>query len=227
MDLMARRRMMMNVGEPPDPLQFITYIQTDGTAYINTGRNSANTISAELKVLVPSRTNCVVLGRGTDPGSSYSSGSCLLVECLNVSSDSSYRAAYAHRYRYLGTSNPSIDDSVTNQTPFECKSRQRKGNQEISVLQAGETTWSSRTSTQNDNLGSTGALYLFRTNHTTPLQCPSGTRIYYCKIYSDYNYSTLVFDGVPCTYYGEYGLWDNVSNSFKGNVAGSGAFTGA
>lgn len=212
-------------GDASLPYTVVNYVQTDGTAYINTGKNSANTISAELKVMIPSSTGCAVLGRGVDPGSSSNSGSCILLLC--GTSSSVFRAAYTHRYKYLGAANPSIADSVANQTPFECKSRQRKGAQEISILQQGETTWSSRTSTQNDNLGSTGVMYLFRTNNTTALPCPSGTRVYYCKIYSDYNYSTIVFDGIPVLYNGEYGLWDLVSNSFFGNAAGSGAFTGA
>ena len=42
-----------------------------------------------------------------------------------------------------------------------------------------------------------------------------------------YTIGRLYIDGIPCQYNGEYGIWDRVTNSFFGNAAGSGAFTGA
>ena len=72
-------------------------------------------------------------------------------------------------------------------------------------------------------------MYLFAGNNANTSvvdKCSQASRLYYCKIYSDDSYTTLVFDGVPCYYNGEYGLWDRVSDSFKGNINSSGAFTG-
>lgn len=219
-----QRQLTINqaAGLPYTPLN---YIETDGVAYINPGIKSANSISAKLKVMIPSATKCIVLGRGPDPGSSENAGTCILLMCNTSSSE--YRAGYVHRYRYLNSANPPISSSVTNRTPFECRSSQKTGSQGISVSLDGGDTWTTRTSTQNSNYGSTAVMYLFRSNSNTPDPCPLGTRIYYCQIFNSVNYTNLAFDGIPCIYNGEYGLWDLVSNSFFGNAAGSGAFTGA
>ena len=207
------------------PYTAVSYIETDGTAYIKTGINSANTISADVRVLIPSQTDCFLLGYGPDPGSGQNGSACVLFGFGFV--NSAFRAIYCHKYKYGNANNPSIEDSVTNQTPFKCNSKQKKGGQQISIIEDGDNSWRSRSSTQNENFTETGELYLFRTNDSTPKQCPNGTRIYYCKIYSDYDFATLIFDGVPCYYNGEYGLWDKVSDTFLGNAAGAGAFTGS
>ena len=203
------------------PYTPINYIQTDGTAYIDTGVSGSSPKSSELKVMIPNTTNCVMLGKGNVNTSSQVASMFSLVY-LNGS-----RACFGYRFRYL-TGAPSVSESITNQTPFIVRTQLKAGSQYIGVKEDGDTEWTSLSKTQaTETTGSTN-LYLFRTNYSsTPLPCPSGSRVYYCKIYSDYNLSTLVFDGVPCIYNGEYGLWDKVSDSFFGNASGSGAFTGA
>ena len=209
------------------PYTPIGYIQTDGVAYIDTSVKSRSPIASEVKVMIPSATECVVMGYGKFPTSSSDnpSGSCIFL-FGRTTSDSSYRAAYSRGYRYLSTSNPSIQNSVTNLTPFVCRTRSASGSQGIYVQEYGETTWKSRTSNGSASLSTTGNIYVFRTNHSTPKACPSGTRVYYVQIFSDTSWETLLFDGVPCIYNEQYGLWDKVSNQFFGNAAGSGELTG-
>lgn len=204
-------------GLPYTPL---TYIQTDGTAYIDTGIESTSPKSCELKVLIPSATNCAFLGKGQINTSSQNTGMFVPLAIYNST------AVFGYRFRYSSGA-PSVSDSITNQTPFIARTRLKTGNQWIGVKQDGEESWTSLSKTQGNAPISPANMYLFRTNYTTPWQCPSGSRVYYCRIYGDYDLTTLVFDGIPCIYNGEYGLWDKVTNTFFGNAAGSGAFSGA
>lgn len=98
----------------------------------------------------------------------------------------------------------------------------------MSVKMDGASDYTTVTKTQNTAVNTGRTMYLFGTNTGgNPAVSVSGTRVYYCKIYSDNTYGGLVFDGVPCYYNGEYGLWDKVSGVFFGNAAASGAFTGS
>ena len=196
----------------------VDYIQTDGTAYIDTGIESTSPKSCELKVLVPSVTNCAFLGKGQINTSSQNTGMFVPLAVYNSA------AIFGYRFRYSSGA-PSVSDSITNQTPFIARTRLKAGTQWIGVKQEGDTSWTSLSKTQGNAPISPANIYLFRTNYSTSWQCPSGSRVYYCKIYSDYDLTTLVFDGVPCYYNGEYGLWDNVTNSFFGS-ANSGTFSG-
>ena len=205
-------------GLPYTPL---TYIQTDGTAYIDTGVPGSSPKSSELKVMIPDSTNCVMLGKGNINTSSQVASMFVLLY-MNGS-----RACFGFRYRFLSGA-PNVSTSITNQTPFVVRTQLKAGSQLIGVKEEGDTEWTSLSKTQGTASTGSDNLYLFRDNYSSaPLPCPSGSRVYYCKIYSDYDLTTLVFDGVPCYYNGEYGLWDKVSDSFFGNAAGSGAFTGA
>ena len=218
MDTLLRRRSMMVGGGSPLPYTPVEYIQTDGNAYINTGIYGNDGRSVELKFLPTQATYHVVIGAGNSEGSGmfimlFISGSGL--------------AGFAHYYGYT-TGAPSVVNSITNETPFVAKSAMKKGSQSISVKQDGESSFTTLSKTQNTGISTNKQMYLFATNvnDTAQAKCLNGERIYYCKIYSDSNYTNLAFDGIPCVYNGEYGLWDNVSDSFFGNAAASGAFSG-
>lgn len=205
-------------GLPYTPL---TYIQTDGTAYIDTGIAGTSPISSEVKVVIASVTDCVMLGKGQINTSSQVPS--MLVPLFIRTG----LACFGYRFRYV-TGSPDISTYIANQAPFIARTRLKAGNQWIGVKVNQEDSWTSLSKTQGTAPTGTSNLYLFRTNYSSaPLPCPSGSRVYYCRIYSDYDLTTLVFDGIPCQYNGEYGLWDKVTNSFFGNAAGSGAFTGA
>ena len=207
---------------PYTPLE---YLETDGVAYINTGIRGTPPKSSEIKVMIPtdSTSYCGILCAYTI-ASSYNARNFALLKFRNG------YATFAYYYNYSGgDGTPSISWSITNQKPFIVKTNIRKGAQTISVKQEDSDSWTSLSKSQNGAVSSTYELIIFNgyQNNSYSIPAPSGTRLYYCKIYSDDTYTNLVFDGVPCIYNGEYGLWDRVTDSFFGNAAGTGAFTGA
>ena len=219
MDTLLRRRAMMAGGTPPAPLPYtpVDYIETDGVAYINTGVLGNVPISSEVAMTpVASTANYYFLGCRKDSGATR-----LFVITITPAKNigfSYYSGLYA---------NLSIANSINNRTQMIVRARLRKGSQIISVKQAGESQFSSSQQSINSEVSTGLDMLLFAVNSAgTIVVSPSGARAKYAKIYSDFDFGTLVFDGVACLYNGEYGLWDNVSNTFFGNSAGSGAFTG-
>lgn len=207
-------------GGGPSPILPYTpveYIQTDGAAYINTGIVGVDPRSAEIK--------CVAKQKG-DRILASSSGSENAANYVLLFISSSATAGLAHYYFY-SSGFPSVQDAITNGTPFVARVAMKKRSQSMSVKKEGESSYTTYSRTDNNTISSTRTLYLFGSNTGgTPLVAASGTRVYYCKIYSDDTFGGLVFDGVPCYYNGQYGLWDKVSGTFKGNAAASGAFSG-
>ncbi len=122
---------------------------------------------------------------------------------------------------------PSVSYSIDNDLPFIVKTDLKKGTQNISVKQDNSESWTTVTKSNNNTVSSTYMFCIFGAYRNSQYEnlAPSGTRLYYCKIYDDETYTNLIFDGIPCLYNGEYGLWDLVSDSFKGN-SGSGTFSG-
>ena len=212
---------------PVEPYTRVEYIQTDGVAYINTGILGNHPKGAMLKSLISeggAYFNVLGTGVAGEPSTS-------IFAPLHIAS--SGNAGFAYNYYY--TDGPSLSDSITNGTPFISITNlpQRGGdggesNQYLEIRQAGEGRYTGLTKTSTANVVSDKQMYLFcrNTNNSPTNNMPSGSRIYYCRIYSDPSLKTLVFDGIPALYRGEYGLWDNVTHSFYGNAASSGAFSG-
>lgn len=198
----------------------VDYIQTDGTAFIDTGIFGSDPRSMKMKYMPASATSHIPIGI-------YSGSEDTSLFALYISSGS--LVAICHNYFY-SSGGPNISNSITNQTPFEVKAAYTKGTQTIQVKQEGESSYTTFSKSQNTEIETRQTMYLFAAHKPSDAsaiqRCPSGSRLYSCKIYSDVAYTNLVFDGVPCIYNNEYGLWDKVSNSFFGNAAGSGAFTG-
>lgn len=220
MDALLRRRQMMLAGEtPPAPLPYtpVEYIETDGTAYIDTGINGNDPRSCELKYMVKTLQGQCVLGVGS--GSENTN----LYYLVYV--NSSGYPGFGHRYFYTNSS-----ATVSADSPFDAKCAMKNGSQSMGVKRSGDSSFQTLSKTQSNTITTGKTMYLFAAHNPSddgPWQaCPSGSRIYYCKIYSTNSYSTLVFDGIPCVYNGEYGLWDRVTDTFFGNAAGSGAFSG-
>lgn len=230
MDALLRRRAMIGAGSgptPPLPYTPVEYIETDGTAYIDTGITGVPVKSAEIKILPIGGASQSFLGsRGTTTDGEAKKFQ--MFRMVYYSSDVQYYLGYGYYYTVGSTSSPSITNSVTNGTPFEAKISLKSGTQTQSVKEYGDASFRTHSTTYTKSISSSLTMYLFavNTNGTAGQLAASGTRLYYCKIYSDNNYSTLIFNGVPCYYNGEYGLWDKVSNSFFGAVSGSGTFTG-
>ena len=103
----------------------------------------------------------------------------------------------------------------------------KKGTQHVNIKQENSDSWTTVTKSNNNTVSSTYQFCILGAYRNGGYEdfAPDGTRLYYCKIYSDNTYGGLVFDGVPCYYNGQYGLWDKVSGTFKAN-SGSGTFSG-
>ena len=208
--------------EPVLPYTPIEYVETDGIAYINTGILGNDPRSAEVKFMPTLKAPQVILGttNGVD-------GDAKTYAMLQVSSSGTLH--FSHYYIYTSSS-PSIENSINNATPFVAKVAFKQSSQVLQVKQEGEVSFTSF-SKANENTVTTGnPMYLFanygESEQGATKHCNTGSRLYYCKIYSDNTYTTLVRDFIPCVYQSEYGLWDKVSNSFFGNAAGSGTFSG-
>lgn len=204
------------------PYTPLNYIETDGTAYIDTTIVSLPPKSSEIKVLMGSDTTCGLIGGYTNnSASSKNNRNYALVLYY-----SGKHVGFTHCYNYVPSDGiPSVNYSVTNSVPFVVKSIVAWNNQSISVLQENSPSWTTFSKKQRDTVSTTYSLLILSVHNGHV--APSGTRLYYCKIYSDVSYGTLIFDGIPVLYNGEYGLWDRVTNSFFGNSASTGAFTGA
>ena len=201
------------------PYTPVEYIETDGTAYIDTGIKGNDPRSCELKYM---------------PGSVGTSLQCIL-GCETTSEDtnlyvlayisSSSRIGFGHRYFYTDASL-----SITAGVFFEARTKMKNSSQQISIKRDGDSNFTSLSKTQSSTLTTGANMFIFAGHNPSTdaavHKCPSGSRLYYCKIYSDNSFTTLVFDGIPCYYNGEFGLWDRVSDSFKGNANSTGAFTG-
>ena len=208
-------------GLPYTPLE---YIQTDGVAYIDSGVVGKGPRAFRLKVkLNDTLTNSeVIVGCGNTDGatSTFAAGS----------RGSSYPGKIGLGYYYFY--NSSMADVPSSQ-PFEIRCVLRYGENYIAVKGLNDASFTKYTKTQNRNISTNRNMYIFASNNNNSpaRKMANGERIYYVKIYSSIDTQTdtyygLLFDGVPALYNGEYGLWDTVSNSFFGNVAGSGAFSG-
>lgn len=212
------------VLEQGNPLPYtpVAYIQTDGTAYINTGIKGNAPGSAEIKMTPVSAGNfCYHLGcrAGTARFAPFTQWN---------ASGQSYDNNLAISYNSSDSQGLSISSSLTNHTPLLAKTILKSGLQKLSASQNNGTSWVDFSEANAASATTSLNMFLGACNNDGSANriAPSGTRYHYVKIYSDDSFTTLVFDGVPCKYNNEYGLWDKVSNTFFGNAAGSGAFSG-
>ena len=207
-------------GGNPLPYTPLEYIQTDGTAYINSGVVAKATMSFDLKVKMNSSISSaeVFVGVGSTDGASGT------LNGLYRSSANSSKIGYGYYYFYSGILTPT---SFTN--PFEVSTRLLKGSCVMGIKESGSSSYTSTSNNRTNTVSSSSPLFIFATNvsGSPSMKASSGSRIYYIRIISGGSLPNLAFDGVPALYNGEYGLWDRVSNTFFGNAAGSGSFTGA
>ena len=218
MDALLRRRELLAGNEPV--LSRVDYIETDGVAYIDTGIKGNAPMSVKLFNVVP-----VIKSSGNSYicGSRKDSGNTRFVFCVITDTK---MAGYGYDSGIYG-SQISVADSVDNHTPMQVQTSLKATEQRIYVKQAGESSYTNYSSTVSSDINTDRNLHVFGLNNQgTPSPAAAGTRIGYIKIYSDSTFSNIIFDAFACVYNGEYGMWDNVSNTFFGNAAGSGAFTG-
>lgn len=213
-----QRQLTINqaAGLPYTPLE---YIEADGIAYIDSGIKGNAPMSVTGKMLpVLASSNAYFMGCRKDSGNTR-------FIFLFISTSKYAGFGYANG-AYASAVN--VATSVDNKTPMEFHTILRSGTNRVGVKQQGESSFTDYTRSINSTITTNTNIHILGyNNHGTPVPAPSGMRCYGVKLYSSNNYTNLVFDGIPVLYNGEYGLWDKVSNSFFGNAAGSGAFTGA
>ena len=206
-------------GGNPLPYTPVEYIETDGVAYINSGVVAKATMSFDLKVKMNSSISSseIFVGVGNTDGNTGT------LNGLWHSSANQSKIGYGYNYLYSGILTPT---AFTN--PFEVSTRLLKGACVMGIKESGSSSYTSNSTNRSSTVSSSSALFIFATNSSgsAAYKASSGSRIYYIRIISGGSLPNLAFDGVPALYNGAYGLWDNVTNSFFGNNASSGAFSG-
>lgn len=226
MDALLRRRAMFAAGgspTPPTPTPtFVDYIETDGTAYIDTGilGNIPKSFEISLKPVLPSSGNTYILATRKDSGNTrffpllFNANGC---------------AGYAYAGNIYNSSSSGIDCSsyIQSNTTIIVRVSLTNGSQYFGVKPSGGT-YTTRHNTLSSSINTERSLFLFGFNayDGSVSVCESGTQINYVKIFGNADYTGLVFDGSACVHNGEFGMWDSISDSFFGNAAGSGAFSG-
>ena len=207
-------------GGSPLPYTPLEYIETDGTAYINSGVIAKEPMIFDLKIkLNASAPNGeIYVGVGNVDGNANT------LNGLWRSSTYPGRIGYGYYYLYSSILTPSSLDN-----PICVSTCLRSGTCNMGYKVEGGTSYTSATKSITRAVVTSLPLYIFATNlgGSVAGRATSGTRIYYIKICCGSSFPMVAFDGIPVLYNGEYGLWDRVTNSFFGNAAGSGSFTGA
>lgn len=222
--LLIRRRAMMQAAAAPPADGQLEWLETDGVAYINTGYNGRQPRSVKLKTFIPtslSSSGCLIGCEGND--SEPDSNKYIPVRiALNP-----FRACFAYNYYYTGGS-VDISQLVADGKIIDIYCQLKTGSQILGVKEDGAGSYSTFSKTGSVNIQSTYTMYVFACNrvNTATYHCGPGTRIMELTIYSDFNMTTKLAEYKPWRLNGEVGLMDILTNTFKGNAAGSGAFTG-
>lgn len=205
---------------PPTPTPtFVDYIQTDGVAYINTGikGNAPMSMKSRMVPVDPASGSTYICGCRKDTGNTRFS---LVVVASGKTAGPAYGSG-------IYTSDIDVSDSVDNGTIMVVQTILAAGDQKFYVKQDGESSYTSKSHSVAGTITTDTDLYLFAlNNHGTTSVCAAGTKVNTLKLYNDKTWTNLILDLESCYYNGEYGMWDHVSDTFFGNAAGSGAFTG-
>lgn len=205
-------------GGSPLPYTPLEYIQTDGTAYINSKVTAKEPIAFDMKVKMNPSISAgeILVGVGNVDGNANTLNG--LYHSVN------YQGKIGYGYYYLYSSLLTVSSFAN---PIYVSTFLRNGSCIMGYKAEGGTSYTSATNTRSRTVTTSLPLYIFASNvsGSPRWNAASGTRIYYMRIFCGSSFPMIVFDGVPALYNGEYGLWDNVSNSFFGNQ-GSGSFSG-
>lgn len=219
--LLRRRGMMAKEAVLPDGQ--LEWIETDGVAYINTMHNGRQPRSVKAKVKIPqiSSIGCLIGCEGTpdEPdGNKYSP--------LRIAFNP-YRLCFAYNYYYTSGS-VDISQYIADGKIIDAYCQIKTGSQVLGAKEEGGGSYTSYSKTSTANISSSYSMYIFACNRAnTPVyHCENGTRILELTIYSNFNMTTKLADYKPWRLNGEVGLMDTLTNTFHGNAAGSGAFTG-
>lgn len=206
------------------PYTPVDYIQTDGVAYINTGIKGNAPMYCEMK-LTPVTASAFSIHLGSRSGNNR----------FFFGQWGNSGAAYDN-YIMMGYSTAAYQgitmaSSISNRTPLIMRGELTNGTQRIGIKQAGASSFTYNTAgTTKTTISTNLNMFIFAGNvdGSASNKSPDGTRIHYCRLFTiDNTFITILFDGIACIYNGAYGMWDLVTDSFFGNAAGSGSFTGA
>ena len=183
----------------PSEYQEVSYIQTSGTQYIDTGMVLEKTCNVELKISNLTYANTKIFGSRTSATSN------------NFSVISTATSLVCDFYNYN-------NNRLTVSTPIEEPITIKVGN---SGLQINDTI---QHITNYANFTTPGNAYIFNASGTYPAGYTNASmRLYYCKIWDG---DDLVRNFVPCYRKSDnvIGLYDLANNEFYTN-AGTGDFT--
>lgn len=204
------------------------YIQTNGSAYlpvyISNGGYRAGTPPMSMEVKV----SCVPEGTDNQYICGCTHGTDLRFFLLGVSTTSK-KAFVGYADDDSESVSVSISDSLTNSTPFIAKTVLSDGFQSISIKQEGETEFTTATGSVAGGVTGNMMLTILALNNegTFGNYAKPNTKLYYIKLYDDATFTNCILHGIPCLYFGVYGLWDLVTNSFIGRYkSSSGTLTG-
>lgn len=202
---------------PDGPLE---WIETDGVAYIDTGVAGGQPKSVKFTAQIgnPNVSFCLM---GAYYGSSTKSRRFIFGRY--VTGEMKIHA-YFHS---SGNISVSCVDSATNNTPFDVETILNRNKQTISIKEQGGE-WVTASGTNGNNSSGTASILILAAHGDNGIewQAPQGTKIMTAKIYDDVSFSSLLRNYLPWRLNGEVGLMDTLTNTFYGNAAGSGAFTG-
>ena len=201
--------------ESDGSVRFVTYLYNPG----GSGRGGTPPMSCEMKVLCkPFSTDQIICGcrQGTNER--------FYMLCITAGG----RAYAGYRTDYDSAGYIDINDSLNNGTPFIVRTVISDGYQSLSIKQEGESSFTTVSGSEAGSIGTARLLSLFICNSSGTFEFPaaSGTRLYYIKLYKDTTFTDCIYDGVPCSYFSEAGLWDLVTNTFNGRYDDTGSLTG-
>ena len=220
--LIRRRGMMGSQSVAPHDGQ-LEWIETDGVAYIDSGVKGMQSFAAEAKIYPKQVPSGIVSIIGTETANSMDGANRLIPFIINEVS----KACFA-RYYFYSSGMRDISPAITNETYYIQRSQLRSGSQLISTKLYGESTFTTVTKAGTGIVGSSYNMYIFAANRagTAVEKCPNGTKIGYLTIWDNYDMTSTLKTFIPWRLNGEVGLMDTLTNTFHGNAAGSGAFTG-
>lgn len=225
--------MMAEVGEPTPPLPDgeLEYIETDGISYIDLGvTQSVNSTRAmEIKMYIPSGGPNAWKGI---VGGNYPSSNGITRVSLLMINPSTGALVFGWFYNYTQSDgNPSASWSVTNGKYFTVRCSLKKNSQVISLKEENDTSFRTKSFTDSNNCSTDWNYRLFSvrdaaTSSFLTRAAIAGTRVCYCKMYSDTTFTTLLRDFVPYRHNGVVCLYDKVANNYRYNGNPDGTFIG-
>ena len=214
----------MQAAVAPLPDGQLEWIETDGVAYIDTGVRGTQPKGVRAKVLFPTNiTNNMILigceGALGEPDANKFSPISLSINPL--------RLCFYYRYFYVSGS-IDVSQHIADCKVIDVYCQLKTGSQVLGAKEEGAGSYTTYSKTSTTNIQSLYNMYVFAINYAnTPIQkCANGTRLLELTIYSDFNMTTELRAFKPWRLNGEVGLMDTLTNTFYGNAAGSGAFTG-